>query len=224
VRPQRRVAAALRDVGRQQQRRWADATRDRWNRLPYGPQAPRRSERLWVDPLAVQHATAYLPAASGRVVRRWPPAALVPIEEHLHVRFALRHWRDGVPWEDTGLYEYMAERIRVRGQQDGCRNDSDVVARCRRLDELHEQVGREVRLRTRQELDPAGFREDGGILMHLGPAWEPVVGDNGKHRLTVARLHRLPVVPVRVGVVHVDALPLLPALRRDPAGPAAAAG
>jgi len=186
------------------------------NRIRYGREAPRPNERLWVDPSSVVNALDGLPVRSGAVISQWPPAELIPFDEHVHVRFALAHWRDGVPWEETGAYDYMLERIRVRGQQDGCRDLADVRRRYVRLDELFETAQRERRLRTRTELDETAREEDGGILMHIGPHGTPAIGDGGKHRLTIAKLLELPVVPVRVGYVHRDAVPLLRELRRSP--------
>ncbi|MDQ3823786.1 MAG: hypothetical protein M3321_11180, partial [Actinomycetota bacterium] len=50
-------------------------------------------------------------------------------------------------------------------------------------------------------------------LIHVGPEGEPAIGDSGKHRLTIARLLGLSVVPARVGYVYRGAIPLLPAVR-----------
>ena len=154
---------------------------------------------------------------SGYVVDRWPPADPVPFEQHVHVGFALARWRDGVPWAETGAYDYMLEQIARRGRQDGCFDAADVRRRYERLDELFETVRRERRLRTRSELDPAARDEDGGILVHIGPQGEPAIGDSGKHRMTIAKLLGLDVVPARIGYVHRDALGLVPRLRGRPA-------
>jgi hypothetical protein len=195
--------------------------RGRWisNVVRFGTSAPRPNERLWINPSSVEHALDGLPVRSGYVVDRWPPVAPVPFENHVHVRFALAHWRDGVPWEQTGAYDYMLEQISRRGRQDGCRDLSDVKRRYERLDELFETARREGRLRTRTELEGAVRDEDGGILIHIGPKGETAIGDSGKHRMTIAKLLGLPAVPARIGYVHRDALPLLPNFRRASAPP-----
>ena len=203
-----RESPALRRV-RERGRRLANVVR-------FGKAAPRPNERIWIDPAEVRHALGGLPVRSGYVVDRWPPADPVPFDEHVHVRFALAHWRDGVPWEETGAYDYMLEQIASRGRQDGCFDADDVRRRYERLDALFETVRREGRLRTRPELDSAARDEDGGILVHIGPAGEPAIGDSGKHRLTIARLLGLDAVPARIGYVHRDALGLLPRLRERP--------
>lgn len=195
-----------------------DALRAVTNVLRHGPRAPRPHERFWVDPSVVRSAFAWFPAQSGRVVRSWPPAARMPLEDHPHVRLALAHWRDGLSWEDAGAYTYLLERIAERGQQDGCRTREEVLDRYRRLDETYREAEREGRLRVRQEVVPGARGEQGGILVHLGPGGEVVSGDSGKHRLVLAQLLGLPAVPVELGLVHRSALGRLPDLRRPPDG------
>ena len=187
------------------------------NVIRFGRTAPRPNERLWIDPAEVRNALGGFTVRSGSVLDRWPPGELVPFDEHVHVRFALAHWRDGVSWEQTGAFEYMLEQISRRGRQDGCHDLADVKRRYERLDELYETARREGRLRTRTELDPGARDEDGGIVVHIGPGGETAIGDSGKHRMTIAKLLGLSVVPARIGYVHRDALPLLPGLRREPA-------
>jgi hypothetical protein len=182
----------------------------------FGRAAPRPNERLWIDPARVRYALGGVPVRSGQVIDEWPSAALVPFDEHVHVRFALAHWRDGLSWEDSGAFAYMLNQISMRGRQDGCFDLDDVKRRYERLDELFETVQREGRLRTRPELDPKTRDEDGGILVHIGPGGEPAIGDSGKHRLTIAKLAGVSTVPIRIGHIHRDALPLLPELRREP--------
>jgi 5-carboxymethyl-2-hydroxymuconate isomerase len=195
-------------------RRARDWCRWIWNVLRFGTKAPRPNERVWVDPARVLYALGGVPVRSGQVIDQWPPADPVPFDDHVHVRFALAHWRDGVSWEDTGAFAYMLDQISRRGRQDGCFDLDDVKTRYRRLDELFETVRREGRLRTMSELDPRARNEDGGILIHIGPAGEPAIGDSGKHRMTIAKVLGLEIVPARIGYVHRDAVPLLPQLRR----------
>jgi hypothetical protein len=195
-------------------RPWADPGRDLFNVVRYGRDAPKTDELLWVDPAAITRTLHAFRARSAKVVTAWPPTEVWPLADHVHVQFAMAHWRDGQPWEATGVYEYMQERIERRGRQDGCRTMDDVVRRYAHLDEVFETVARERRLRTRAELDPAAHREDGGIFVHIAPDGEPIIGESGKHRLTIAQLLELPIIPVRVGLVHRDAIRLLPAMRR----------
>lgn len=198
--------------------RFGDLGRELDNRIHHAPFNPKVSERLWIDPAQIRLATAWFPARSGLVVRQWPPSDLLPLERHPHVAYARAHWVEGLTWAETGALEYMDQQIAARGQQDGCRDRSDVLARFARLDEMYAAVKREGRLRTRQEIAPRAFREEGGILVHVSPDGELVSGDSGKHRLTIAQLHRLERIPVRLGQIHVAALPLLPRLRRPRPG------
>jgi hypothetical protein len=203
-------------VDRPPVRRAREAGRLVWNVARFGREAPRPNERLWINPAAVEVALDGLPVRSGYVVDRWPPVEPARLDDHVHVRFALAHWRDGVPWEETGAYDYMLERIARRGRQDGCFDLDDVKRRYERLDDLFETVMRERRLRTRTELDPRVRNEDGGILVHIGPGGEAAIGDSGKHRMTIAKLAGLDAVPARIGYIHRDAIPLLAGLRQAP--------
>ena len=197
-------------------RRVRDVGQLYFNIVRYGPDAPRPNERVWVVPSDVTFTLDGVRVRSGRVISRWPFVAPLAFEEHPHVKFALAHWRDGIPWEETGAYSYMLEQIRRRGRQDGCHSIVDVERRYQRLDELFETVLHEGRLRTRSELDSTARGEDGGILIHIGPHGATAIGDSGKHRMTIAKLLRLSLVPARLGFVHRDALRLLPRFRDPP--------
>jgi hypothetical protein len=96
------------------------------------------------------------------------------------------------------------------GQYDDCLNLSDVKARLSKLDEIFELAIKNGRLSSRAEVDLNGFREVGGILIHIGPDGEPVFSGAGCHRMAMAILLGQPF-PAQLGVVHVNGLnsPLL---------------
>lgn len=94
------------------------------------------------------------------------------------------------------------------------------MARYRRLDEMFEEAKRTGRLKTRGEIDPIAIREEGGVLMHVGPGGEPIFGGAGVHRFTVALLLKIPL-PCVVGTVDRSALDRYPQLRAMPSMPLA---
>lgn len=96
----------------------------------------------------------------------------------------------------------------------GCRTREDILARCARLDDIFHVLERERRVRPQGELEPGTFRELGGIGMHIGKYGVPVRATNGRHRFAIARILKIPRIPVRVGLVHRTALDLLPTLRQ----------
>lgn len=190
--------------------------RDAGNRLRYGQGAPLFAERLWVDPSCVHdYDQRGSFRASGRVERGdWPQEGLKEIEDDPVLQTSFARWGDGLAWEETGELERMERAIRLNGPVQGCATRDDVLARCRRLDEIFRTIESEGRVRTRAEVEVAAFREFGGIGMHIGPSGTPIRAVNGRHRFAMARILALPTIPVRIGLVHHSALPLLRQYRR----------
>lgn len=193
-------------------RRWARTVpQDLQNLLSYGRHAPFRHQLIWVDPMSLENALAgreriRLRHLSGQVIGGDWDLRTKPVET-AKVRLGLRHWRDGVSWEETGAYENSLREIaEAGGSYDGCTNLEDVMARYATLDAVFEQVVSERRLRTRRELDRSLFREEGGVIVHVTRTGEPIWGSNGSHRLAMARALGLPSMPAQLGVVHLDSI------------------
>ena len=188
------------------------------NRARYGAGAPRFAELVWIDPSTcsrrLDEAVGFRASDSGRVEDgAWPTEKLLPVMDSPRMQACVARWVDGLPWEETGYIERMEQHIRRKGSQDGCRTRQEILDRCRRLDAAFEQIRREGRLRTRQELDPSAFREQGGIMVSVGPGGELVRCSNGYHRFAMARILGLPRIPAQIGVVHRSAIPLMARLR-----------
>jgi hypothetical protein len=197
--------------------------RDVGNVLRHGRRAPRRAERIWVDPRAVRETYAGFDSAdSGRVIAgEWPRQAR-SVEDYYKLHACRRRWVDGVGWTETGIFDELLERIRIDGDVDGCRTIEDLEHRYRTLDEIYEAVRCERRLRTRDELPGPTFRESGGVLVHIGDRGQPIFGHRGGHRFVMALLLNLAVIPAQLGVVHPAGLSALSQYRRPPAASAAA--
>jgi hypothetical protein len=182
------------------------------NVVRFGRDAPRFAERIWVDPAAL--ATTLGPLdydlgriRSGRVMGGdWDLAAWA-IDESV-VQACVVHWRDGVPWKDSGAYDrIMAAMARSPDSVfDGCRTLEDIERRHVAIDALFEQVAAEGRLRPRNELPGHVFREMGGVCVHVGRTGNLIRGGNGAHRLGMALALGLPVIPAMIGCVHVNAI------------------
>ncbi len=182
--------------------------RDAWNRLRHGPEAPRYAERLWVRPGEVEERVSTSRRLwTGRVVAGDWDLERAPLDTMPKVQACIERWELGRDWEATGVYATMQRLIEERGRpKDGCADLGDVVRRYERLDAIFERVRSEGRLRTRAELGD-GFRELGGVLINVDRHGRPVAGGGGWHRLAMARILALPVMPAQVGLVHRDALP-----------------
>jgi hypothetical protein len=191
------------------------ALRDRLNRLRFGADGPRSDEPLFVDPAALtlgyrpdpgHGAPAFRRGDSGRVVGGDWDRSVAPLGDTVKAAAIRRHFLDGVPWEDTGIFEATMAHIARKGQSDGLRSLDDVRARYAAVDALHDEVRQTGRLRLRCELPGWFRREHGGILAHVARDGRVLKAGGGVHRLTIAQILGLPEVPVQVGVVHPGAV------------------
>ena len=138
----------------------------------------------------------------------WNPETF-PIFENPKIQYCLAHWRDGESWEDSGAVDFHMEAIEKRGEIDHCRNIHDVNERLRGLDVIWQNVVRDRRLMSARQTSKYGFREVGGIFVHLGPKGQPIFGGGGNHRLGIAIAAELEIIPCQVGAVHPDGLKVL---------------
>ncbi|MEP0548301.1 MAG: hypothetical protein ABJF88_15295 [Rhodothermales bacterium] len=197
--------------------------RDLSNIIRYGIDAPRHLELIYVNPRECTRFVQWEVGSklglhhSGRVVNDvdWDSITRNVAESGNIIKLKA-HWIDGVPWEELSNYQYM---LRVAPQRpngaEGCFTREDVVARYRRLDEMFEEAKRTGRLKTRGEIDPTALREEGGVLMNIGPGGELIFGEAGVHRFTVAWILRIPL-PCVIGAVDRCALDHYPKFREMP--------
>ncbi|WP_292309315.1 hypothetical protein [Marivita sp.] len=139
-----------------------------------------------------------------------------PIDESWKIAACLAHFRDGVAWEETGIYDRMHEMVKTRGQFDSCRTMEDIVARYQTIDALYADILKNgYRDETVHRLGSPRLPE--GVYVHLDRHGDPIFGAIGNHRLAIARALGLTRIPAQLGVVHPDAIErnALKRLRRD---------
>ncbi|MDX1636284.1 MAG: hypothetical protein R3280_16720 [Marinobacter sp.] len=217
---------SITEKGRLQQwrRNWNSRLRarriDGANCRQYGNEAPRFAERLWVPLEQLQYAVkAGNSKQSARIIHSWPADKVVPIEGLQTIRACIQHWRDGVSWEQTGIYDQMMASIREHGKVDRMRTLDDIKQRYQHLDRLYQTVVAAGGLSPREALIKGNFREEGGTLVHIGPDGAPYFGRKGHHRLAMALAAGFAFIPAQLGVVHVDGLAGLADLRQRPTPP-----
>lgn len=185
------------------------------NQKLYGEQAPKFAELLWIPTASLIHSVkAGSSKDSARVIQQWPSQQVVLTRDLPTIRACLAHWKDGLSWEETGIYQQMLDRIGEKGKVDRLRNIRDIKKRYENVDLLHEKVALKGGLNPRSQLIPGNFKEEGGILVHLGPEGEPFFGMKGHHRLAIALSLELDYVPAQLGVVHVSAINHIGPFRR----------
>lgn len=183
------------------------AARDAVRIVRWWRAAPHYGQRTYIDPNNCDLVyDGWLRRHSGQVRGgNWDLNA-EPFEETVKMRACREHFEKNVPWEDTGIYEYIMRCIAERGgRYDGCTTYNDVVRRYERLDAIYEQVRAEQQLRCSSELSRS-FGESHGILVHFDRCGKPIFGNRGIHRFAIARVLQLSSIPVVVGVVHPKAL------------------
>lgn len=198
---------------------WQMISRTVSNKFKYGWSAPAYGELIWIPTAQVSKASSlgFQRSDSGKVTAFSEPCEENSVFDIPKIAMCLSHWRDGVSWDETGIVELIMQNIASskRGVSDGLRSYDDVVKRYAALDKVFETVKREGRLRTRKELVPRAFKEEGGILIHLDASGEPIFGGGGHHRLAIAIAAGIECFPAKVGVVHPAALTKLPEYRSN---------
>jgi hypothetical protein len=200
-------------------RRYLWRSRNLSNLVRYGFGAPQYAELIWVNPREVKRAVVGRHdffSCSGKVVHE--EIRTIDVHEAPRIKSCYERWVEGVPWDRTPEYRPMREAILSGKDWAGCSTEEDLRDRYAKLDHLFHATRNFGRFKTRRELDPTSFREEGGILICIGSNGEPLFFD-GAHRFGIALILDLPIIPAQLGCVHVDAIESLERFRRDPAMP-----
>lgn len=187
--------------------------RDMANRALRGTAAPRAQERIWVNPSRITRIYTRNPLEtpdfkrqhSGMVIEGDWDGHTEPLDASWKVAACLARFRDGMTWQETGVFERMAEMMAQRGAFDSCRTMDDVKARYAGIDALFDKIRRQ------------GFRDDtqwqwgaprlpGGVFIHIDRDGSPIFGAIGNHRMAIARALGLSRIPAQLGVVHPQAI------------------
>lgn len=191
--------------------------------IRFGRAAPRAHELIWVPTVELQSALveptrSAMSKKAGRIVGGDWDLDVGPLHNY-KMRYCIQRWTTGVSWEETGAYDRAMQDIqRAGGSYDGCSTLDDVRLRYRNLDNTFDQVRRTGRLNTRSEVAPGTIRERGGIGVHVGRQAQPIWGRDGSHRIAMALVLELPVIPARLMAVHRDAVPAWCRLLEHPLG------
>ena len=179
------------------------------NKIQYGKNGPVFGELIYVNP---QEHHTYLSfkhrSFSGKILKGdWDLQPQQEIEETIIYKACIEHWEYDVPWKETGIYDFMINKIEeFGGFVDGCGNLKDVIERYEKLDNLFEAIKLSRTFKTQKELNPKAFNENGGLLFHIGRDNKPIFGGGGMHRFAMAKILKLEIIPAQIGVIHPHAL------------------
>lgn len=143
--------------------------------------------------------------------QNWNPKTF-PLFENPKIKYCLARWRDGESWENSGAIDFHMNAIDQHGVIDHCKTRDDVDERLRALDVIWQDVVKAGKLESAFHTSNHGFREAGGVLVHLGPDCHPIFGGGGNHRLGIALAAELETATCQLGAVHPSALGALQSL------------
>lgn len=173
----------------------------------FGWSAPRAGQRIWIVPAEVEWMlTASISRQrTGSVsLGDWDQQVSRYADCPIRAMVWDRIWK-GSRWEDSQHYSALIDLVRLEKSQDKQNRLLDKIRRkYEAVDRLICEVKTEGRLRTTREL--GGYKEFGGVLIHVSRNSALVFGNGGRHRLAVAHALSLPSIPAQVGVVHAHAL------------------
>lgn len=193
------------------------ATRTATNRLRYD--APMEPYRLLpVDPHSIEYVVEFDSPKfhlAGEVAGGDWDRTDARFEDMDVYRAYERHFEDGVPWTETAFFDRVLDEIEDGAERWRCTSRSDLLARCRRLDDLYDVIDQEG-YRTQDELlagdhvDPIKDQHElkterlkDEIAVHVGRNGE-LLFEDGRNRLSIAKLLDLDSVQVRVLRRHAD--------------------
>lgn len=193
--------------------------KDLLNKIKYGKNAPLYCERLWIDPQditqiiyreEVKRVTGIKREKASGVVVDWNKIEnFSPLQDEFRIQYCTQHWLEGKSWEELEIFEFMAET-----KEYGNWPIEKIKKRFSDLDKAFEETKKLGRLKTREEIEPANFREKDGILVHFGEDGQPYFGGNGFHRLAIAKILKLEKIPVCVGIVDKHSIDKLNQFRK----------
>lgn len=177
--------------------------RDIGNIITYGWHAPKYAERIFINPQNVKliSETGFSRNYSGKVLGGDWDLNSKPIKSQKKIAIVFEHIETGKSWKQCGAYENMLELMEAHPGVDGCHNERDVINRYERLTDLiqHLKNGGEF-------YNSSGFRESGGVFVHIGRDGEIIFGGGGCHRMAISQKLGLKKIPAQIGVIHIDFL------------------
>lgn len=178
---------------------------------------------IWVKPNTITEAIKpgfhrYPELICGVMAGRWDENT-VAFEGLTSYRSIRDHFENGVAWEDTEYYQIMLAKVEQGIEWQHCTTQEDVKDRFRQIDALYESI-KDHGYKTQREIadertgDPNGddYPLDKGlepteqsiydeIIVNIGRDGQ-LIFEDGRHRLSIAKLLDVEKVPVTVLVRH----------------------
>jgi hypothetical protein len=183
------------------------------HRLRWGRRAPGINEVINVDPRQVRgyfwaELAARLRKAtgvrSGIIGGDWDvEVPILTVEDTDVFRSCVLRWQHGRRWQDTPMYLDYLRRIEQR-KIERFASERELLDRYQQLDDIFHWAREHGRLSDA----PSHL-----LRINVGRDGRLIYGPDGRHRLAIALLAEVEVVPASVRFVHVDAIDHFLALR-----------
>jgi hypothetical protein len=167
----------------------------------------------WIPPDAL---TREIPGPKFR--RKYTPGVVVggdwdrfTVDFHrIHFRGFQQRYIEGYSWEDTDLFRDVINRAHGNYWH-GCVTESEILDRLRWYDSIYKSIARDGYLTQRELAYRDNLRSNrrikllppelGEIIVHIDRDGNYIF-DDGRHRLSIAKILGLEVIPVLVVVRH----------------------
>lgn len=181
------------------------------NWLRFGRNAPAPAMRLNIPPELLQER--YHAAANGNLrLPHWRTGQIKdgdwdiaqrPFVLSFKFKACKKHFIGRLSWEETNIIDYGMKRIADQRKYDDCFTRADLVARYARLDDLWKKTKRNGALPD--ALNKTARLHD-CIVVHMDRDGKLIFGNQGFHRLSIAKLARVKTITVLLGVTHKQAV------------------
>jgi len=107
-----------------------------------------------------------------------------------------QHFYNGISWEDTGIIDYLYNRIAEQERElDGCRTRDDVVERYKHIDNVYEDIRKNGYNETKHS-------SHNYVAVHIGRDGELIFAGSGYHRLAICKIANIKKIPVWIRGRH----------------------
>jgi len=159
---------------------------------------------IWVRPddieFTVVTSITAIPTDPGQVRGGSWDLDLVRVRDTVKYLGVRQHFEDGVAWEQTCLFGWLVKHL-AQGPVDRCHDVEDVKRRCNSIDVLYRSIVENGFLLPSE----CGVRDDGRrdfVRVHIGRSGQLIFSGGGNHRLAIAKLLGIELIPVKVVVRH----------------------
>jgi len=174
---------------------------------------------VWVDPDELRYETATYVGTPlneyGHVYRGTWDQCRFEIKDRTEFESLKRHFRDGVPWEETAYYLHTKSVVESGGDIRGFSTETEVECFFEHLDNLYTKI-RDNGYKTQYNLQdshvidenwssvPSEKKSLNEISVNIGRDGTFLWHNHGQHRLIIAKLLGIDEVPVQICTRHAE--------------------